>query len=319
MRLAIITTFALLLAAMTPALAQQYTGTWSIERAYSSRSGATPPPDSLYLQLEYRVTTPTGNEQWSESRSVPIGDFRGITMDVLNARGPRSFDIVRDAGTMHADGMFSDGHGAGTWTFVPSPSFGGQLQRRGIGAPNAEQQFQLAMAGFKFSTLDMLLADGFQRPSIADLVSMAQHGVSDDYIRSMRGLGLHPKSVQSLIRMRDHGVGPTFAAAILRAMPTATIDDLISLRDHGVSEQFMTTLRQLGYNSSPTEAASMRDHGVSELYIQDLAKMGYHPSASDLIRLRDHGVSASFIERMRSHGYTKLSVDELIRLRDSGF
>lgn len=319
MRLAIVTTCALVFAAVTPAMAQQYTGTWSIERAYAYRSQATPPPDSLHLQLEYHVTTATGNEQWSESRSVPISEFRGISMDVLNARGPKSFDVIRDAGTIHADGMFADGHGGGTWTFVPSPSFSGQLQRRGIGAPSPEQQFYLAMAGFKFSTLDMLLADGFQRPTINDLVSMGNHGVSDDYIRSVRGLGLHPKSVQALIRMRDHGVGPTFAAAVLKAMPSATIDDLIALRDHGVSEQFMATLRQLGYNSSPTEAASMRDHGVSESYIQDLAKMGYHPSAGDLIRLRDHGVSASFIERMRSHGYTKLSVDELIRLRDSGF
>ena len=332
MKLAVVTACALLLAAAAPALAQQYTGTWSIERSYDWRSGSgqhastapVPGPpaartDALNLQLEYRRTTATSNKQWSESRSVPIAEFRGITMDVLNARGPKAFDIVRDAGTIHADGTFADGHGAGTWTFEPSGSFSGQLQRRGVGAPNAEQQFDLAMADFKFSTLDMLLADGFQRPSIADLVSMGEHGVSDDYLQGMRNLGLRPKSVQALIRMRDHGVGPTFAAAILKAMPSATIDDLIALRDHGVSEQFMTSLRQLGYNSSPSEAATMRDHGVSESYIQQLAKMGYHPSASDLIRLRDHGVSASFIERMRSHGYTKLSVDELIRLRDSGF
>src|SRR5438477_7806648 len=158
MKITIVATCALLLAAIAPALAQQYTGTWSIERAYASRSGATPQPDSLHLQLEYHRATADGNESWSESRSVPIADFRGITMDVLNARGPKSFDVVRDAGTIHADGTFADGHGAGTWTFQPSGSFSGQLQRRGIGAPNAEQQFDLAMADFKFSTLDTLLA-----------------------------------------------------------------------------------------------------------------------------------------------------------------
>jgi hypothetical protein len=319
MKLTVVATCALLLAAIAPALAQQYTGTWSIERSFDSRSGSAARTDALHLQLEYHRTTANSNEQWSESRSVPIGEFRGITMDVLNARGHKTFDVVRDAGTIHADGTFADGHGAGTWTFEPSGSFSGQLQRRGIGAPNAQQQFDLGMADFKFSTLDTLLADGFQRPSIGDLVAMGEHGVSDDYLQGMRDVGLHPKSVQALIRMRDHGVGPTYAAAILKAMPSATIEDLIALRDHGVSEQFMTTLRQLGYSSSPNEAATMRDHGVSELYIQQLSKMGYHPSAGDLIRLRDHGVSASFIERMRSHGYTKLSVDELIRLRDGGF
>jgi hypothetical protein len=333
MRLTIAATCVLALTAIAPAVAQQYTGTWSIERSFDWRSGAAqhastapilarqpaPRTDALNLQLEYHRTTADGNERWSDSRAVPIGEFRGITMDVLNARGPKAFDVVRDAGTIHANGTFADGHGAGTWTFEPSGSFSGQLQRRGIASPNAEQQFDLAMADFKLATLDALLADGFERPGIGDLVSMGNHGVSDDYLRGMRDLGLHPKSVHALIRMRDHGVGPAYAAAILKAMPSATIEDLIALRDHGVTEQFMTTLRQLGYNSNPREAAAMRDHGVSESYIQQLAQLGYHPSASDLIRLRDHGVLPSFIERMRSHGYTKLSVDELIRLRDSGF
>lgn len=333
MKTALVATWTLLLASFAPALAQQYTGTWSIERSFDWRSGAAqhastvpvlagppaPRADALQLQLEYHRSTADSNERWSDSRAVPISEFRGITMDVLNARGPKTFDVVRDAGTIHANGTFADGHGAGTWTFEPSGSFSGQLQRRGIASPNAEQQFDLAMADFKFSTLDMLLAEGFQRPSIGDLVAMGDHGVSDDYLRGMRDLGLRPKSVQALIRMRDHGVGPAYAAAILKAMPSATIEDLIALRDHGVTERFMATLKQLGYTSNPREAATMRDHGVSESYIQQLAQMGYHPSASDLIRLRDHGVSASFIERMRSHGYTKLSVDELIRLRDSGF
>jgi hypothetical protein len=35
------------------------------------------------------------------------------------------------------------------------------------------------------------------------------------------------------------------------------------------------------------------------------------------VRLRDHGVDLAFVSRLQSHGYHP-SVDDLIRLRDSG-
>jgi hypothetical protein len=274
----------LLLSSFAPALAQEYAGTWALD--HSSQ------PVWLLLELRYQKTTATGNQEWDESRPVAWTDLHGITSADLDSSGAqKSFSIGRDAGTFQAQGSLSHGHGAGTWTFAPNASFNEQLRRRGIGLPSAQQQFELAMSGFQLSTLDQLLASGFERPSIGDLLSMVGHGVSDRYVQEMRGLGLHPNSAQTLIRMRDHGVGSAFATAVMKAFPGTTVDKLIALRDHGVGTSF----------------------------IESFAHMGYRVSADDLIRLRDHGVSSSFVERMRSHGYTHLSVDDLIRLRDSGF
>ncbi len=284
MRIALIATCMLLLGTLAPALADEYTGTWTLE--HSSQ------PGSVQLELRYQRTDANGNHEWDESRPVAWSDLHGITSADLDSNGEqKSFTIGRDPGTFAAQGSLSRGHGAGTWIFAPSASFNEQLRRRGIGSPTSQQQFELAMAGFQLSTLDQLLASGFQRPSIGDLVSMIEHGVSDRYIQEMRGLGLRPNSAQTLIRMRDHGVGSTFAATVMKALPGTTVDKLIALRDHGVGTSF----------------------------IESFAHMGYRVSADDLIRLRDHGVSSSFVERLRSHGYTHLSVDELIRLRDSGF
>jgi len=284
MKLAVFAFCALLIGSLSPALAEEYSGTWTLE--HSTQAG------SVELGLRYQKTTGNHNESWSETRPVAWSELRGVTNADLDSNGvQKSFSIGRDAGTFTAQGSLSHGHGAGTWTFAPSASFNDQLRRRGIGSPDAHQQFELAMAGFQFATLDTMLSSGFQRPSIADLVAMIEHGVSDRYIAEMRGLGLRPNSAQTLIRMRDHGVSSSFAAAVMKALPGTTVDKLIALRDHGV--------------------------GTS--YIQSFASLGYRVSADDLIRLRDHGVSSSFIERMRSHGYTHLSVDDLIRLRDSGF
>lgn len=284
MKVTVVAICALLLATLGPALAEEYSGTWTLE--HSSDAG------SVQLGLRYQKTTASGNQEWDESRSVAWSELRGVNGADLDSNGvQKSFSVVRDAGSFQAEGTLSHGHGAGVWTFAPSASFNDQLRRRGIGAAGAQQQFELAMSGFRLSTLDQLLASGFQRPSVDDLVAMVEHGVSDRYIQELRGLGLHPNSAQALIRLRDHGVGGSFAAAVMKAFPGTTVDELVKLRDHGV--------------------------GTS--YMQTFANMGYRVSAEDLIRLRDHGVTASFIERLRSHGYTKLSVDDFIRLRDSGF
>src|SRR5947209_16654079 len=175
------------LAALTlaPASAQQYAGTWSLERATTQGVVRT---DAMQLTLEYHRVSANGNESWNDSRPAALGEFRGITMADLDRNQRKTFDIVRDAGTIHADGSFASGRGAGVWTFEPNGSLAGQLQRRGIGAPNSEQQFDLAMSDFKLSTLDALLASGFERPTLGELVSMGEHGVSDDYIRQIRTL-----------------------------------------------------------------------------------------------------------------------------------
>lgn len=225
------------------ARADSYSGTWSITP--SSKAG------QVQLELRYQHTDSHGNEEWEDSHTVPAPQVRN-----------NAFTIATDAGDFRAQGTFSGGNGGGTWTFVPNPNFARELQRRGVSAPNDKEQFELAISGFKLSTLDALIAAGFARPSARDLVRMANHGVTDDYVAAMKGLNFSPKTVDSLIR----------------------------LRDHGVSVDYMRGLQQLGYNPSAEELVRLADHGVTVDFIKRMRSHGYtHLSADDLIRLRDHG------------------------------
>jgi hypothetical protein len=296
----------------TAARAEQFSGTWSITPG--DRAG------QVHLRIEYRRTDANGNEEWDESSDVLLSQLHGLSAADVNGTGSHTFSMVRDAGAFNAQGSFSGGHGGGTWTFVPDRNFAGELSKRGAGTPSDKQQFQLAMGGFKLTTLDTLLQNGFQRPNVDDLVRMSEHGVNDEYVNAMKGLRLTPKTVAELIRLRDHGVSVAYAADMLHRAPQLTAEDLVDLRDHGVTTQYMQALAQGGYgNVPPSQAERMMDHGVSSGYLAGLHRLGYHPSPDELVRLVDHGVSVAFIERMRSHGYSRLSVDDLIRLRDHGF
>jgi hypothetical protein len=72
----------------------------------------------------------------------------------------------------------------------------------------------------------------------------------------------------------------------------------------------------------PVEAlVKLRDHGVDPEFIESMKRAGYGGlSADQLIVLRDHGVDAEYVQHVRrlfANGH-KPTVDELIRLRDSG-
>lgn len=258
---------------MAGARADSYSGTWSITP--SSNAG------QVHIELRYHHADATGSEEWDESHDMPAPQIRD-----------NSFTISSDAGEFHAQGTFiTPSQGGGIWTFTPSPTFASALERRGVGTPSEKDQFSLAMANFRLSTLDTLLASGFDRPSISDLVRMTQHGVSNDYVSQLKNVQFSQKNVESLVR----------------------------LHDHGVTARYMQAMQSMGYRLSAEDLVRMVDHGVTVRYVQGLKDLGYRPSADELVRLVDHGVSLSFIQRMRSHGYTHLSADELIRLADNGF
>jgi hypothetical protein len=93
----------------------------------------------------------------------------------------------------------------------------------------------------------------------------------------------------------------------------------VSLRDRGVSADYLAELKHAGYRRlSVDEILQFHDHGVSADYVQDVVALGYGDQpAQDIVKMRDHGVSAGALRRAGSLR-RRLSVDELIRLRDSG-
>lgn len=226
-----------------PARADSYSGTWSITPSST--------PGQVHLELRYRRADAGGTQEWDDSHDVPVPRVRG-----------GRFVISTDAGDFDAQGTFSGMQGGGIWTFMPSSTFAAQLQRRGVGAPTGKEQFELAMVQFKLATLDTLLASGFARPSIGDLVRMAEHGVSDDYVAQLRGAQFSSKTVDALIRMHDHGVTTDYVQGLQRLGYRPSADELVRLVDHGVTVAFIERMRRHGYTSL---------------------------SADDLIRLRDHG------------------------------
>ena len=236
-----------------------------------------------------------GGSTRSDSRTkiVPLSALRGLRAGQLGVSppGPQHFDIVEEAGKFVCDGIVGDGRGSGTYRFVPDPAFERELARRGIGPAHDDELLTLALDNFKLATLDAVLAAGFERPTLAELSDLVDHGVTADYVRSFKDVALIPKSVRDLGALHDHGARPE----LVRALAGSSYRGL-----------------------SAAQIGALADHDVSGGYITALDRMGFHPNPSEIARLRDNGVSASFIQRVRDHGYRSMSVDDIIKLYQHG-
>jgi len=259
------------------------------------------------------------DENWEHGFPI-AGSALGLSTADLRSHGVhRRFNFSPDAGTFACEGWLSDGAGGGSFTFAPNPNFVQELAKRGIGAPSEEQQFRLAFENFSLATLDEMRADGYQMPDVDGLIAMIDHGVTSAYIRRLSLAGYRVGTVHELIRLVDHGVTADYAARLPRLVakrPSA--EDLINGVDHGVTLTFAENMAAAFGRLDLAQDIAMVDHGVSSDFVAGLRRLGYRPTPDQAISLVDHGVSLNYIERLRSHGYTRLSVDDLIRLRDSG-
>jgi beta-lactamase regulating signal transducer with metallopeptidase domain len=169
--------------------------------------------------------------------------------------------------------------------------------------------------------LDAIDEAKYPHPSVDELIALRNQGVSADYVRRMGALGRARPALKDLLALATQGVTPEYVATLDRRLASPpSLDDVMSLRVQGVSASWLDGLAAIGYPKlTPAEAASLAVQGVSVSYVRGLLEAGLRATPSQLVSLRVQGVDGAFVRRLAQHGYRNLSVDELVRLKVSGF
>ncbi len=267
---------AILTAAATLLFAAEPRGAWHI----TSERGV--------LQLDI---SKGNHNHWG--RSTTLSAFTGLTESQMSgAEKPVSFEMVRDAGTIHFTGTFSDGDGVGRFTFTPNRNYVATLRALGVQGDVSDDE---------------------------DLFSLAMHDVSTAFIREMQSLGYH-ENLDQYVAFRIHGVSPEFVRD-LRSLGYDKLsgDDLVAFRIHGVSAQFIRELKDLGYKLDADQLTAFRIHGVTSEFVRGMKDLGVRGlDADDLVALRIHGATIDFVRELRELGYANLSSEELVAMRIHG-
>jgi len=270
-------------------------------------------PNRVWLRLS------VGDSSFSSD--VDASELERVSREPLSRiNGPVRYSLPREAGTFEIEGTIRAGAGSGSFRFVPSEAFVTRLTARGFERPTAAQSMALAQHDLGFAFIDELAAQKYAQPVTSELVRAAHHGVDLDFVRGMGEAGYRVGTLETLIRFRDHGVSPEYVRE-LRAEGLSGLapEDLVRVRDHGVDAAYVRALSDLGYRSMSFDMlVRARDHGVTPDYVSVLRDLGYSSLAlEDVIRARDHGVDSRYLRDMRELGY-KLALPDLIKARDHG-
>jgi beta-lactamase regulating signal transducer with metallopeptidase domain len=210
-------------------------------------------------------------------------------------------------------------------------------------APQANPSPAPAPSG---SYIDAMKAAGLDNLSVDDLVGLKIQGVTPQYVRSMKELGLRGDA-DELIGMKVQGITPEYVREMRAVTGQATLtgDELIGLKVQGVTPEYIKQMQELGVKTDADDIIGMKVQGVTPAYIRELRglglkvdadeiigmkvqgitpeyaksfqELGLHPNADDLIGMKVQGITAAYLKDMQAAGF-KLDVDDAIGAKVQG-
>jgi hypothetical protein len=268
--------------------------------------------DKVYMEL-------TGDD-WSTGRIFSLTE-----LGTLPEGNEGHFTVTREAGTITYTGIFAGGKGKGFYKFAQNEAFKTYLQQKGYTALDKDLLLQLFLTDIGKNYFEYLKANGYAAVSNKQLNDLAYQGIThkvlDEYFNLFKTEGYGHQSIDEIVTLREHGVNAGFVNSFHQmGYKNIPLDRVLSLRDHGVDPGFIAQFTKMGYkNISLDEAQELRDHGVNPEFIERIQQMGYKNITLDKAReLQDHGVNPQFIESIKALGFKEISLEQAQQLVDHG-
>ena len=222
------------------------TGHWSIHRTDGPRA-----------ELELFWTDRTNWRHWTA-----LSRLRGLSVDEIVSPGSEavSFRIMEDAGTFVFDGAVGGGRGGGEFRFGPDRGFVEVLASLGVldeGDASDHQLKNLAYGGIGAREIREFRDLGVGLSSLEEVLGLAVHHVSPEYVRAMRSLGV----------------------------PDATgISEIVTLRMFGVTVEYVRDLASLGYEGlTGSQLVDLRRARVTPDFIRELRRRGHRDLSPEML------------------------------------
>jgi beta-lactamase regulating signal transducer with metallopeptidase domain len=184
-----------------------------------------------------------------------------------------------------------------------------------------DQIIQMRIHGVTPEFIESIRRQGFDDISIKQLVEMRIHGIDDSYIQQARTWGGSQLTIRDLVQLKVSGVSAEYIKAMKDAgYDNLSINKLSAMSIHGVTPAFIASMRSLGYNQlTVDQVTSLRIHGVNEPFVREARQWaGANLSINDLLQMRIHGVTPEYAQRMKALGFGDISVNKLTEMRIHG-
>lgn len=253
-------------------------------------------PDKIYISFERKYEKGTS----SHGRSYSYSDLDGLNRAAVQGSGPVSFRIVREAGTIEAQGNFVNGVGNGTFRFVPNMSFVSAMKSRGFDFEKSdndhkghrdtveERLFAAATIGVTTALADDLRSANFGDLDVGDLYKAAIFKVDGKFMAEMKATGF----------------------------PDLGMEDLVKARIFKIDADYVRQVKDMGFADHGFEGlVKFRIFKVTPEFLNDLRAAGLDKlDAEDIVKARIFKIDADFIRQAKLEE-PNITMEELVQMK----
>lgn len=246
-------------------------------------------------------------------------------------RGVRSAGIAASAlcfagALLAGNGLMAAGHASAAAThpvyvstqpFVDSAPAPKRTRAVQLAEPKPNQPQQQAQdQRSSGSYIEQMKAEGFDNLTADQLIALKIQGVTPEYVKQMKALGLHP-TVNELISMRVQGVDPQYISDMRATGLNAGIEQIVGMRIQGVTPEYVKEMRAAGVNGDANQFIGMRVQGLTPSYIQQMKAAGVNADVNQLIGMKVQGLTPEYVKQMKATGFNA-DANQLIGMRIQG-
>lgn len=250
--------------------------------------------ESGKIHLSFERKTENGRNQ--NGSTFAYADLQGLTSD--NAQnGKVSFRLVREAGTIDCDGSFTNGVGAGTFTFSPNSGFVDAMRSRGFDFAKSSKHGSQDVNDRLFAAATLNVTTAF----------------ADDLLAANFG----PLDVDDLFKAVIFKITPEFMAEMKASgFPNLGMEDLVKARIFKIDADYVRKVREMGFDNSDFEnLVKFRIFKVTPEYLAELKSQGFADlSSEDVVKFRIFKIDSDFIRAARAEE-PNITVEQLVQRR----
>lgn len=252
-------------------------------------------PNKLYLSFERK--TENGRNQFGARHA--FSDIDGLTRSQVDSGGPVSFRIVREAGTIEAQGNFANGVGSGTFRFVPNMRFVSDMKARGFDFEKSrndskhhltteERLFSAATIGVTVALADDLRSANFGDLDVDDLYKAAIFKIDGKFMAEMKATGFPNLDMEDLVKARIFKIDAEYVRQVKdMGFEDRGFEGLVKFRIFKVTPQFLSELRAAGLDKMDSEdIVKCRIFKIDANFVREVRATEPNATIEDMVQMK---------------------------------
>ncbi|HEY2847415.1 MAG TPA: hypothetical protein VGI80_06305 [Pyrinomonadaceae bacterium] len=281
------------------------TGEWRSDarQERTDKDGVTTQRDTkgrINVQFETRRS---GNSHNSIGQDYSLAELALTESQIQN--GKVSFRLSREAGTVDAEGSFTDGRGSGIFTFTPNMGFVSAMRSRGF-------DFEQPQRSIKFNSEDN------DRTTVEErLLSAALLNVTTALADDLNSANFGKLDADDLFKAAIFHVDSKFMSEMKNTgFPNLKFDDLVKARIFKIDADYVRQVHDMGLGINDFEGlVKYRIFKVTPDFLAELKNAGLtNINDEEVIKCRIFKIDGDFVRKARSAD-PNATVEDMVRMK----